>query len=176
MGRQHGFGQIRQEVGSKHGGFHFFPQKGQNNPQKLTNSEIIQDVIQNGRRNWRLDEIVVGYNNRGETIEEMVLIHNTVRLEDYEVGEFDGHRIYRANRFNPTEIEQIKKVLLGTSTFGSASSKHYSTVSSQSLSVDNKNRNIGDGMLFSVVGVASLITIISVVVIRKYYKSKKIRD
>jgi hypothetical protein len=170
------FGQIRQEISSKHSGFHFFPQKGQlNNPQLLTNSEIIQDVIQNGKRSWRLDEIIAGYNNRGETIEETVLIHNTARLEDYEIGKFDGHRIYQAGRFSFAEIEQIKKVLLGTSTFSSTSSKYYSKVSPQRLSVNNKNRDVENSKLFGAVGVASLIIIISVVVIRKYFKGEKLK-
>lgn len=92
--------------------FSFFKRKGQlNNPQQITNSEIIQDVKQNPR-NWRFDEVITGYDNRGRaTKKETALIHNSA-----EVG-FDGavsdaqQPVYLAQRFNEAEIIEINQAL-----------------------------------------------------------------
>jgi hypothetical protein len=187
------FKQIAGSVAGNHGEFHFKEQQGSNvswfgsfgshqtnNPQQRTNFEIVQDVIQNGRRNWRLDEIVTGYNH-SEPIEESVLIHNTARLENYEVGKFDGHPIYKADRFSSNEIEQIKRVLLGISqtSFSSTNSQrhYYFTTSLQSsgssVSVGNKDKDIEKNKVLFSVGIIGVIAVISVIAVRKYFKNRR---
>jgi len=111
------FQRIAGTVSTSHeGGFHFFPQKGQqsNNPQQRTNSEIIQDIRQNPR-NWRIDEIITEFNNFGRTNQETVLIHQSARLDDYDQRtgrlNFDGNPIFRASRFSAEEIAEINQAL-----------------------------------------------------------------
>jgi hypothetical protein len=108
---QQAFGQIRQEVASKHGEFHFFPQKGQlNNPQQLTNSEIVQDVKQNPN-NWRIEEVVSGYSVFNRAKKEEVLIHNSVQLDfnGEVVGSIERQPVYPVSRFNQAEIAEINR-------------------------------------------------------------------
>jgi hypothetical protein len=61
-----------------------------------------------------LDEIITECDNRGNTKEEKVLIHQNARLDDYnQEGKlnFDGNPIYRDNMFSLEEIKEINQVL-----------------------------------------------------------------
>lgn len=82
----------------------------QNNSQQWTNSEIIQDVKDNPQ-NWRIDEVITGYDVFNKPKRENALIHNSA-----EVG-FNGtvsnwqQLIYLASKFNQAEIAEIKRGL-----------------------------------------------------------------
>ena len=93
-------------------GFNFLPQKDQeDDPQRRSNSEIIQDV-KNYPQNWRFDEVITEYDSFGKAIKnEIALIHNSA-----EIG-FDGavsdaqQPVYLAGRFNQAEITEINQAL-----------------------------------------------------------------
>ena len=103
------FQQIASAVSSSHDtGFHFFPQKGQ---QQKTNSEIIQDIRQNPQ-NWRLDEVIIQYNSQGGAErKEMALIHSSAQigLDGAVMG--DNQPVYLAQRFDQREIAEINQAL-----------------------------------------------------------------
>jgi len=111
------FKQIAASVGSGHQNFYFKEQKGQSTssssytPQQLTNFEIIQDVRQNPR-NWRIDEVITEYNNRGiATKRELALIHSSAQV-GYEGAVADDRQpVYLAQRFDQREIAQINQAL-----------------------------------------------------------------
>lgn len=72
-----------------------------------------QNVRQNPR-NWRIDEIVVEYDNFGRTRQENVLIHQSANLNDYDqTGKLNlaGNPIYQASRFSAEEQAQINQAL-----------------------------------------------------------------
>jgi hypothetical protein len=83
-------------------------------PQQRTNFEIIQDVRQNPR-SWRVDEIIMEFDNFGRTNQETVLIHQSARLSDYDqrTGKLNlaNNPIYQASRFNSQEIAEIQQAL-----------------------------------------------------------------
>jgi len=105
-------------------------------PQQKTSSEIIQDV-KNNRQDWRIDEVIIEYDNRGEaTKKENALIHNSV-----EVG-YDGavsdwkQQIYLTKIFTSEEWTEINQIL-GISQISDA-------VQTNRSLIDEIKRNIHD--------------------------------
>jgi len=183
------FNQISQTV-SGHDDFHFFKQKDQQsassnntplgNPQQWTNSQIIQDV-KNNSQNWRIDEVIVEYNVLGGAKKkEMALIHKSAQI-GYDGAVLDNNQlVYLAQRFNPQEIEQINGALgiSQTSSSSTSSQRYYSMASLQSSisGVDNRDKDSGKGKAFGIVVIISAIAMTSAVAIRKYFKSKKLKE
>jgi hypothetical protein len=83
-----------------------------NNFSSLTNFEIILD-IKNNPQNWRLDEVITRFDSYYGEEKEILLIHKTAQAIYDQEGNlnFNGNPIYRANRFNQVEIEEINKSL-----------------------------------------------------------------
>lgn len=101
------FNQITSPVSSDD--FHFFKKS---NPQQKTNSEIIQDV-KNNSRNWRIDEVITGYDVFNKPKRENALIHQSAQVGiDGEIfGSLNTQPVYLATKFNQAEITEIKRAL-----------------------------------------------------------------
>jgi hypothetical protein len=101
-------------TGSSSSGFHFYSHQQSTSLQQKANFEIIQDIRQNPQ-NWRIDEIIVEFNNFGGTRQEVMLIHQSARLDDYDQRtgrlNFEGNAIYRANQFSAEEQAEINRAL-----------------------------------------------------------------
>lgn len=98
-----------------HGEFNYYQkgQKGEDSDgnQPPTNSEIVQDVKQNPQ-NWRIDEIITEFDSVGRAKQEIALIHQNARLDNYnQEGKlnFNGNPVYRWESFNVRERFEIKR-------------------------------------------------------------------
>jgi hypothetical protein len=147
------------------------------NFQQRTNSEIVQDVVQNPS-NWRIDEIITEYDNLGRAKKrENALIHKLAEVgyDGSVLG--DNQPVYLAQRFSPREIEQINRALgvSRTSSSSTSSQKYYFRVSPQSSSLSVGNKSSGKSKEFSIIIVGIVGVIFSAIAIRKYFQKQKIK-
>ena len=163
---------IANNVAGKHDKFDYYQKQSS---QQRSNSEIIQDV-KNSPRNWRKDEVITEYDNRGEgTKRELALIHNSA-----EVG-FNGavynwqQPIYLPQRFDQAELAEINQALNISQT---STSQHYQKNQSVSDKFDiskTKTPNSNDSNLGTVVIVSSILLVASLGIYGIIKKSKKIK-
>jgi len=120
--------------------------------------------------------VITEYNILGQAKKkEMALIHKSAQISYDGSVLGDNQPVYLAQRFNLQEIGQIKEALgISQTSSGSAGSRlYYSKTPLQSSSVENKSKDVGKNKVLFSVGV---IAIASVVLIRKYLKSKRLRE
>jgi hypothetical protein len=107
------FNQLAGEVSSHHDDFSFYQGVYHNNSQQRSNSEIIQEV-KNNPQNWRVDEIITGYDGYlGKPKEEIKLIHRSARM-DYDVMgslKIGSEPIYQWDNFSEREKVEINRAL-----------------------------------------------------------------
>lgn len=171
------FNQFTNEVSSHHGGFSFYQKR---NSQQQTNSEIIQDV-KNNSRNWRIDEIITGYDNFGRATEkQLALIHNSAEVGyDGAVSSLQSQPVYLAQRFSQGEIEEINRVLNISQTSSQQGQKNYQQFSKTILKLDKtvdkpspSKDNNSIGGIITLISVASVLAITGIVLAKKRLNKK----
>lgn len=107
------FNQLAGEVSSHHDDFSFYQGGYHNNPQQYSNSQIIQEV-KNNPQNWRIDEVITGYDGYlGKPKEEVKLIHRSAKM-DYDVMgnlKIGSEPIYQWGNFSEREKAEINQAL-----------------------------------------------------------------
>lgn len=145
----------------------------QNNPQQLSNSEIIEDVVREKNRVWRIDDVIIYQDGVKYLIK--VLIKNSVQLEYDETGYplFNSENMYQESRFNEEEKTVINQALGISQNTSSTSANHYQKqLDTEMTSPKTSNPN---GSSLGTVALISGALVLAGVVIYAVVKSKKIK-
>jgi hypothetical protein len=148
-----------------------------NNLQQHSNSEIVQDV-KNNPRNWRKDEVITEYNNRGEgTKKEMALIYYSAEV-GYDGAVYNWQQpIYLPQRFNQAEIAEINQALgisqTSTSIQHGQKTQSFSDEDGNSATPNSNKSDIGLGTVVIITSILALASLSIYGVVSLVKKPKK---